>query len=810
MTVSFSKNDKISNDLRIIILIFLLIFASIYFTKYLIEDPRVAEHKDFLDNINSQGQLISVLQENSLELKHVFFAYQSKNDTKDYRTIYKSVKDQLVNINKIVLVLGNGGAYRHEIKMIDDNYNYYSKYIIYKRVESNNFKPLLTISPLLKSIEKNNNKIFSISKNENDLEKIDVLVREIEPLLLRLIALSNTASFAMHKEIDSRTEIETQRLNQFLFFKTIFLLSIILVSFFLAYRIYKKTKRVEKSLVESMLQNRVLSQAIEQSSFSFVLTDTSGSIEYVNKYFTDLTGYSKEEAIGNNPRILKSGKMSKLFYQQMWDKLLVGEKWKGEICNISKSGKEFWEMADIFPLKNEKGKTIKYVAVKKNITENRNLKNSLSESSQVLETLMNNVPLGIVLLSPQQQIVSINSEAARILQYKSLDDANSVLLHKKCSNYISHNQKQKHDSCDVENGHHELKDSVFQGKRSKVFVSKRVLPITIGGELMYLETFFDNSNKKKNIILTEQKLKIQKANNDLNIQNEEITKHLELIRSQKNQILEIHKQVSESIYYAERIQKAALPQLDNSQICIPDFFTLYKPKYVISGDFYWIKQNKEADMVSLAVADCTGHGVPGAFLSMLGIAFLNELVHYSNMEETGLLLDKLKQSVIDSLHQTGATGESQDGMDMALLTLNCKTNVIQFSGANNPLYIVREINGKNVKEAYKKIEGLTHNLYEIKPDKMPIGIYYKVQPHFTKYEIQLEKGDQLYMFSDGYVDQFGGPESKKMKSPTFKNLLLSNASKPMNEQSEILNSEFENWRGNENQTDDIIVVGLKV
>ena len=283
-----------------------------------------------------------------------------------------------------------------------------------------------------------------------------------------------------------------------------------------------------------------------------------------------------------------------------------------------------------------------------------------------------------------------------------------------------------------------------------------------------------------------------------------------MIQKQKNHIQDIHKQVSDSIYYAERIQKAVLPKFDKIEKSIPDFFSLYKPKYVISGDFFWIKQYQEDNLFTIAVADCTGHGVPGAFLSMLGIAFLNEIVRKTNMTETGMILDKLKQSVMTSLHQTGAEGEAQDGMDIALLTLNYKTRKIQFSGANIPLYIIRDKTQNSIIEAKKMVKGETHNLYEIKANKMPIGIYYKDLSAFTKYSIQLEEGDQLYMFSDGYADQFGGALNKKFKMQSFKNLLLANASKPMYEQSKILNTTFENWKGKLKQTDDVIVMGLKL
>jgi len=296
---------------------------------------------------------------------------------------------------------------------------------------------------------------------------------------------------------------------------------------------------------------------------------------------------------------------------------------------------------------------------------------------------------------------------------------------------------------------------------------------------------------------------IQKSNKALSEQKDEI-------QHQKDHIEEIHKEVSDSIHYAERIQKAILPQIDDIEGKIADRFILFKPKDIVSGDFYWQKDLKKSNLFIATAADCTGHGVPGAFMSMLGVAFLNEIVNKPNVKSSGEVLDSLRQSVITSLHQTGKEGEAQDGMDISLIAYNYKTKVVMFSGANNPLYIIRSNNKAAVTQAEKTVKGETHTLYEIKGDKMPIGIYKKELVDFTTVEIQLESGDQMYMFSDGYADQFGGPKGKKLKYKPFKQLLLGNTDKSMSEQASILNEYFENWRGMLEQIDDVIVMGIKV
>ncbi len=316
--------------------------------------------------------------------------------------------------------------------------------------------------------------------------------------------------------------------------------------------------------------------------------------------------------------------------------------------------------------------------------------------------------------------------------------------------------------------------------------------------------------RKANISLSEQKAIIEQANGELYQQNEEISAQRDEIQDQKDHIEEIHREVSDSIHYAERIQKAILPQVEDIKKKISDRFILFKPKDIVSGDFYWMKHLKKSKLFIATAADCTGHGVPGAFMSMLGVAFLNEIVNKSTVLTSGHVLDNLRQSVITSLHQTGKEGEAQDGMDIALVAYNYETKKVQYSGANNPLYIIRPKENKAVEIADKVVEGETHTLYEIKGDKMPIGIYKKELVDFATVEIQLLDGDQIYMFSDGYADQFGGPKGKKLKYKPFKNLLLTNTDKPMDEQAQILNDYFEEWRGELEQIDDVIVIGIKV
>ncbi|RLD55788.1 MAG: hypothetical protein DRJ01_16165 [Bacteroidetes bacterium] len=235
-----------------------------------------------------------------------------------------------------------------------------------------------------------------------------------------------------------------------------------------------------------------------------------------------------------------------------------------------------------------------------------------------------------------------------------------------------------------------------------------------------------------------------------------------LVVAQKENIEKTHHEISESINYATRLQQTILPDKKLLNKYFSDNFILFKPKDKVSGDFYWWTHVKKHTIIT--AADCTGHGVPGAFMSMLGVSFLREVVQKKQITNSGEILNKLRTEVIKALKQKGELGEQKDGMDIAIISINHENNIVQFSGANNPLYILtnRELTD------FKPLEGF-ENFYEIKPDKMPIAIYEKMD-NFTTHEIQLEKGDILYMFSDGYADQFGGPKGKKFKYKPFKRL----------------------------------------
>jgi len=278
---------------------------------------------------------------------------------------------------------------------------------------------------------------------------------------------------------------------------------------------------------------------------------------------------------------------------------------------------------------------------------------------------------------------------------------------------------------------------------------------------------------------------------EIETQKEEIEAQLDLATLQRDTIVVQKDQILDSIHYAERIQAAILPPDKHLSDHLSDHFLLFKPRDIVSGDFYWTMEKNNKLLV--AVADCTGHGVPGAFLSMLGIASMNELVNRSKELKPHKILEQLREILIQSLHQTGTRGEAQDGIEIALCVIDLKKNTLEYSGANRPLYIVRD-----------------GSVQIIRPDRMPIGIYEQETVPFTSHNLELKKGDSLYLFSDGYVDQLGGPLRKTFRVKKFRKLLLGIQDQSMDVQKQILLKNLEEWQGDVEQIDDILVMGIRI
>jgi len=285
----------------------------------------------------------------------------------------------------------------------------------------------------------------------------------------------------------------------------------------------------------------------------------------------------------------------------------------------------------------------------------------------------------------------------------------------------------------------------------------------------------------------------------------EITDQKNEIEGQRDQLTKQKKNIMDSIMYAKRIQTAVLPPENLLSEILPNHFVVYMPRDIVSGDYYWI--NKKQKYLIIAAGDCTGHGVPGAFMSMLGIAFLNEIVtkNYDQVNlQANTILNELREKVKESLHQTGKENEAKDGMDMALCVIDTETNVMHFSGANSPLFLFR------LAEDASETNPSGFEFITLPADKMPIGIHLVEKDSFTNHTIQLQKGDTIYLFSDGYVDQVGGDLGRKFLKGNFKKMLMDIHHLNVDVQKEIVESNLKKWKGNREQVDDIMVIGLKI
>ena len=344
-----------------------------------------------------------------------------------------------------------------------------------------------------------------------------------------------------------------------------------------------------------------------------------------------------------------------------------------------------------------------------------------------------------------------------------------------------------------------FKDSVFNEQSRK--------------QLLEVETRYQTDKKEKQIKL--KNLELEKSNEEVKnrtlflyvslgvsvifllmsffvfIQYKEKKKANSEIILQKNVIEEKNKSITDSIRYAQYIQESILPDDDMTYQLLRESFVLYRPKDIVSGDFYWIAS--VGDSTYIAVVDCTGHGVPGAFMSMIGHNALRNAVKEGAELETAKILSFLQKEVVELFKNNYNSSSVRDGMDISLIRINRKNMKLQFSGANNPLCIIQN-----------------DKLLEYKGDKMGISAHKENADFvFKTHEIDIHKGDSIYLFSDGYADQFGGSRGKKFKYKQFQQLLLDNSAIPMNEQRKVFDNTFEAWRGNLEQVDDILIIGIR-
>lgn len=345
-------------------------------------------------------------------------------------------------------------------------------------------------------------------------------------------------------------------------------------------------------------------------------------------------------------------------------------------------------------------------------------------------------------------------------------------------------------------------------KRQQILLySGIVMLLIISGFAFYLYRL--NSQKKQiNAELAEQKKIVEKKNLVFKIQNKKI-------EEANAEITQAHKEITDGIHYARHIQSTLLPSPDVLNKALRDHFILYQPKEIISGDFYWLSESaRTGNPFLLATADCTGHGVPGAFVSMLGINHLNSIAPHKPLHEPHFILDELRKHVAASLNPEGTDGKTFDGMDISLCFFDRNKKQVNIASAMNSVYIFRPAGKKGIKVNGKQQIPVKYNnngtLYEINADKSHVGRFIGEPRPYTLKQVEVEEGDCVYTLTDGFSDQFGGEENKKFKSDNFELLLLSIGHEAIDKQKELLLNAHQSWKGNKEQTDDILVIGVRV
>ena len=374
-------------------------------------------------------------------------------------------------------------------------------------------------------------------------------------------------------------------------------------------------------------------------------------------------------------------------------------------------------------------------------------------------------------------------------------DSNLAVIREEKEILIKDTSEKSHEITDLTIETKE-KERAIQEQKEKVKRQRQWIAAI--GSFFVIISFFSillfrlyKGKKKANQQLAFQNAKIEESREEIMQQAEQLTEALNALTIQRDEIQRKNKQIMDSINYASKIQQAMLPQEAAISESLPDNMVLFLPQNIVSGDFYWYR--KLDDYLVFVAADCTGHGVPGAFMSMLGMSFLNDVVIKERSEKPDEILDILRQKVKTSLKQTKKNKIASDGIDMSLCILDTKSNLLHFAGANNPLYIIRD-----------------KQLYIVNADPQPVAIYLK-EKAFTHHKIEVQKDDCIYIFSDGYLDQFGGEHGDKFKSRRFKELLIAVSDLPMSEQKITMEQKLDEWMHDKyTQLDDILVFGVKI
>lgn len=562
------------------------------------------------------------------------------------------------------------------------------------------------------------------------------------------------------------------------------------------------TNQVIESINEELEK---LSIVASETTNSVIIMDNNGHIEWVNDAYVNTYGFAFAKSIIDSKKsivhISSCRDIKEILEQVIDDKIPAVFK----SYEKNKRGENIFILTTLSPvIKN--GDLTKLVAINSDITELQKAKEEIQQRNEEIQQQKEELTV--------QRDAMANSEAQIKKILESLPNAGFVIDAQGKVIYWNkamENMTGIHSTDIIGKGNYEY-SLPFYGERTPILIDlvatdentlfEKYSGIEKSGNVIKAETFVPSLKGKKRFL-------IGTATAFFNSKGEysgaieiihDITERKEIqhkLEQNKQEIELKNKEITDSIHYAGRIQKAILPKTTEFKDYLNEYFILYKPKDIISGDFFWIKQVK--NRIIVVAADCTGHGVPGAFMSMLGISFLNEIITKNNTQNAGQILDSLRKKVKTALNQTGKTFEQKDGMDITLLNIDYENMSLNYAAANNSAILIRN-----------------KQIIELDADKMPIGVHHKEKP-FSDNTIEIQENDFIYAFSDGYKDQFGGKNGRKFLAKNFKNLLLDIHEEEILEQKILLRDNLHEWMSyiDENghkyiQVDDILVMGIKI
>ncbi len=585
---------------------------------------------------------------------------------------------------------------------------------------------------------------------------------------------------------------------------------------------------MELQLIQQELLARI--RALESSAYVYE-TDIYGNIIYVSDSLLEVTGYARDELIGKNFTILRSGRQDEKLYKEQEEVLPQGKIWTGELEKRTKDGEYFWVKATKVPVVDHEGKPLKIISVLFDITEQKSQEFRLKKQQKALLQL--NKHPDIVSTADMQKSFRTIAEIGRetleadrisiwifdednpdvlkcvaVSQSPLLEhiyEEGALLRREKYPKFFDYIEKNRFISTDDVYSHPITKEFASDIEADKAKIAEMDVSILLGSQIEGIlsverrtkptpwtldeETFATSLADIAGLVLEQRELQLTEELKAAYKRLEEMNRE---VLEQKKEIEETHRFLTESLRYAKRIQRNLLPDKATMKKYLKNYFITFKPKDVVGGDFYWLHVDGTKRII--VIADGTGHGVPGAFITVIGYMLLNQIVVGQKIYKPADILYHLHVGVRKALKQDQEDSKSLDGMDVAICLYDEETRKAQYAGANLPFYYYQN-----------------WDIHKIKPDKKSIGGEQMEEERiFTNHEIQLYPGDAIYMYTDGFVDQLGGPEKKRFGTRRFKDLILRTQHESMDVQRAQLNFEWKEWKGDDEQLDDVTVFGMKI